>query len=83
MTATELRPKQIEETIIKFKRNRDFAVYLCYDANAKVYIVSREIPEAIHQYRAKTVKEAESKYEEYCTSIRAELTKPTYRKFYN
>lgn len=83
MTTLDYRPRQIEETIIKFKKNRDFAVYLCYIADSKTYVVSREIPEALHQFRTQSVKEAEEKYKEYYASIRQDLEKSAYRKFYN
>ena len=83
MTTLDYRPKQIEETIIKFKKNRNFAVYLCYDENTKTYIVSREVPEALHLHRTKSAKEADDKYKEYYSSIRNELEKSSYRKSYN
>ena len=73
MTACEFRPKQIAEKILEFKKNRNFAIYLCYDEDNKVYVASREIPEAIHQYRTKSVQEAKEKYREYYLSIKKDL----------
>ena len=78
MTACEFRPKQITEKILESKKNRGFAIYLCYDEDNQVYVASREIPEALHQFRTKSLEEARCKYKEYYLSIKRDLERVPY-----